>query len=97
MTTSSLESLSNSIIIYWDKETNTKNRIGKRVKELRTERQLSQKALAEQLQLAGYEFNDLTVLRIEQGTRFVPDYEVVALAAYFRVSCEYLLGLTDEK
>ncbi|MCF2683213.1 helix-turn-helix domain-containing protein [Faecalicatena contorta] len=85
------------MIIYWDKETNTKNRIGKRVKELRTERQLSQKALAEQLQLAGYEFNDLTVLRIEQGTRFVPDYEVVALAAYFRVSCEYLLGLTDEK
>ena len=66
MTTSSLESLSNSMIIYWDKETNTKNRIGKRVKELRTERQLSQKALAEQLQLAGYEFNDLTVLRIEQ-------------------------------
>ena len=85
------------MIIYWDKETNTKNRIGKRVKELRTERQLSQKALAEQLQLAGYEFNDLTVLRIEQCTRFVPDYEVVALAAYFRVSCEYLLGLTDEK
>lgn len=85
------------MIIYWDKETNTKNRIEKRVKELRTERQLSQKALAEQLQLAGYEFNDLTVLRIEQGTRFVPDYEVVALAAYFRVSCEYLLGLTDEK
>ena len=85
------------MIIYWDKETNTKNRIGKRVKELRTERQLSQKALAEQLQLAGYEFNDLTVLRIEQGTRFVPDYEVVTLAAYFRVSCEYLLGLTDEK
>ena len=85
------------MIIYWDKETNTKNRIGKRVKELRTERQLSQKALAEQLQLAGYEFNDLTVLRIEQGTRFVPDYEVVARAAYFRVSCEYLLGLTDEK
>lgn len=85
------------MIIYWDKETNTKNRIGKRVKELRTERQLSQKALAEQLQLAGYEFNDLTVLRIEQGTRFVPDYEVVALAAYFRVSCDYLLGLTNEK
>ena len=33
----------------------------------------------EQLQLAGYEISDLTVLRIEQGTRFVPDYEVVAL------------------
>ena len=84
------------MIIYWDKKTNSKNRIGKRVKELRTAKQLSQKALAEQLQLAGYEFNDLTVLRIEQGTRFVPDYEVVALAEYFQVSCDYLLGITEK-
>ena len=71
--------------------------IGQRDKELRTEKQLSQKALAEQLQLAGYEFSDLTVLRIEQGTRFVPDYEVVALAKFFHVSCEYLLGVKKRK
>ncbi len=63
--------------------------------ELRTERHLSQKALAEQL--AGYEFSDLTVLRIEKGTRFVPDYEVVALATFFHVSCEYLLGIQDKR
>lgn len=84
------------MIIYWDKNTNSKNRIGKRVKELRIAKNLSQKALAEQLQLAGYEFNDLTVLRIEQGTRFVPDYEVAALAEYFQVSCDYLLGITEK-
>lgn len=64
---------------------------------MRTERQLSQRTLAKQLQLAGYEFNDLTVLRIEQGTRFVPDYEVVALADFFHVSCEYLLGIKEER
>lgn len=84
------------MIIYWDKNTNSKNRIGKRVKKLRIAKKLSQKALAEQLQLAGYEFNDLTVLRIEQGIRFVPDYEVVALAEYFQVSCDYLLGITEK-
>ena len=84
------------MIIYWDKNTNSKNRIGKRVKELRIAKKLSQKALAEQLQLAGYEFNDLTVLRIEQGIRFVPDYEVVTLAEYFQVSCDYLLGITEK-
>ena len=78
------------MIIYWDKETNSKNRIGKRVKELRIQKKLSQKGLAEQLQL-------LTILRIEQGTRFVPDYEVVAIAEFFRVSCEYLLGVSDQK
>ena len=60
-------------------------------------KKLSQKALAEQLQLAGYEFSDLTVLRIEKGTRFVPDYEVVALAEFFHVSCEYLLGVQGKK
>ena len=65
--------------------------------ELRAERKLSQKALAEQLQLAGYEFSDLTVLRIEKGTKFVPDYEVVALAEFFHVSCDYLLGMKPEK
>lgn len=65
--------------------------------ELRTERHMSQKALAEQLQLAGYEFSDLTILRIEQGSRFVPDYEVVALAEFFHVSCEYLLGIQIQK
>ena len=84
------------MIIYWDKNTNSKNRIGKRVKKLRIAKKLSQKALAEQLQLAGYEFNDLTVLRIEQGIRFIPDYEVVALAEYFQVSCDYLLGITEK-
>lgn len=83
--------------IYWNKENNSKNIIGQRVKELRTERHMSQKALAEQLQLAGYEFSDLTILRIEQGSRFVPDYEVVALTEFFHVSCEYLLGIQIQK
>lgn len=82
--------------IYWNKDNGTKNTIGERVKELRKLKRLSQKALAEQLQLAGYEFNDLTILRIEQGTRFVPDYEVVAIATFFQVSCDYLLGMSDE-
>lgn len=47
---------------------------------------MTQKALAEQPQLAGYEFSDLTILRIENGTRFVPDYELKALAQVLRVT-----------
>jgi hypothetical protein len=35
-----------------------------------------------QLQLAGYEFNDLTVLRIEQDPLFFPDNEMVALQSF---------------
>lgn len=55
------------MIIYWDKKTNSKNRIGQRVKELRKAHNLTQKTLAAKLQLAGYDFNDLAILRIEQA------------------------------
>ena len=75
--------------IYWNGK--SKNIIGNKVKELRKQQGLTQKALAEQLQLAGYEFSDLTILRIEQGKRFVPDYEVVALAEFFNISTDNLL------
>ena len=52
---------------------------------------MTQRGLAEQLQLMGYDCTDLTILRIENGTRFVPDYEVKALAKIFAVPYETLL------
>lgn len=75
--------------IYWDGK--SKNMIGKKVKMLRKEKGLTQKELAEKLQLNGHEFSDLTILRIEQGKRFVPDYEVVALSQFFGISTDELL------
>lgn len=76
--------------IYWDGK--SKNIIGDKVKDLRKSQGLTQKELAEQLQLRGQEFSDLTVLRIEQGKRFVPDYEVVAIADFFNISTDELLS-----
>jgi len=75
--------------IYWNGD--SKNIIGAKVRMLRTEKGWSQKKLAEKLQLMGYEFSDLSILRIENGGRFVPDYEVKALAQVLEVSYEYLL------
>lgn len=75
--------------IYWDGK--SKNIIGPKIKQLRISKNLTQKALAEKLQLEGYEFSDLTILRIEQGKRFVPDYEVAILANFFNVSVDELL------
>ena len=75
--------------IYWDGK--SKNIIGPKLKALRLDAGLTQKALAEKLQLSGYEFSDLTILRIEQGKRFVPDYEIVAIADFFNVSTDELL------
>ena len=76
--------------IYWAGE--RKNIIGLRVRELRRAQGLTQKALAAKLQLAGYEFSDLTVLRIENGSRFVPDHEVIALSEVLGTTCADLLG-----
>lgn len=75
--------------IYWYGD--SKDIVGKRVKTLRLKHGLTQKQLAEKLQLNGYEFDSLTILRIEKGTRFVPDYEVVALAKVFDVKFDNLL------
>lgn len=75
--------------IYWDGK--SKNIIGNNIKKLRKERNLTQKNLAEKLQLEGHEFSDLTILRIEQDKRFVPDYEVVILADFFCITTDQLL------
>lgn len=75
--------------IYWSG--GAKNIIGPKIRALRCERGLTQKALAEKLQLRGCDVTDLTILRIENGTRFVPDYEVKALAEVFGISTDELL------
>ena len=49
--------------IYWNGH--SKNIIGNRLKELRTPQGISQKTLAARLQTEGFEFTDLTILRIE--------------------------------
>lgn len=75
--------------IYWTGS--SKNLVGPKVRTLRIQNGMTQKALAARLQLAGYDMTDLTILRIENGTRFVPDYEVKALAELFGVSYADLL------
>lgn len=80
--------------IYWSGD--SKNIIGPRIKELREKAGLSQEALAGKLSLKGTDFSSLMILRIEKGQRFVPDYELLALAEYFGVSTDYLLGRTEQ-
>ena len=61
--------------IYWTGT--SKNIVGEKVRELRHAQKLTQKGLAEKLQLIGFEFSDLTILRIVSdcdrgGRRSVP-------------------------
>ena len=76
--------------IYW--HNGRKNIIGKNLKKIRLERNLTQSDIAAALQLKGYEFDRITILRIENGLRFVPDYEVKILCEVLGVSYEDLLN-----
>ncbi len=75
--------------IYWNGV--SKNIIGAKIKQLRLQNKLTQKDMAAKLQIKGYDFTDLTILRIENGLRFVPDYEVRLLVDFFNISCDELL------
>ena len=42
--------------------------------------------MAAQLQVQGYYFSELTILRIEKGKRLVTDIELKILCDYFRIT-----------
>ena len=64
--------------------------LGKRLKELREERGLTQKQLAEQLNL-----HSVTYLHYEKAQREPPLAVLAQMAQFFEVTTDYLLGLTD--
>lgn len=75
--------------IYW--HNGQKNIIGKNLKRIRLEKRLTQNDIAAMLQLQGCEFDRITISRIENGLRFVPDYEVKLLCKVLNISYSQLL------
>lgn len=64
----------------------------KKISELRRKLDISQRELAEKLQLNGLDIDKNAIQRIEAGKRFVTDIEIVALTKVFEVSFEELLN-----
>ena len=71
----------------------SKNICGVRIKEARKRLNLSQENLAAKLQTEGVNIERDSVSRIEIGTRFVADYELLVLCRILNVTPEYLLGM----
>lgn len=71
--------------------TGEKNLIGKRLIALRDQNGFSQRDLARQLQLAGYDMDKNVITRIETNKRYVTDLELKALTEIFHVSYDYLI------
>lgn len=52
---------------------------------------MSQRMLADRLQLEGIDVDKNAIQRIESGQRFVTDIELLALSDVFNVSCDDIL------
>lgn len=78
-------------------KTGEKNLIGLHLKQLRKEHQLSQRDLARQLQLAGFDMDKNVITRIETNKRYVTDLELKALTEIFHISYDYLIDGCEKK
>ncbi len=78
--------------MFINKTSDHKNNLcGKNVAAFRKELGLSQRALADRLQLIGLDVDKNAIQRMESGQRFVTDIELVALTKALNRSFEELL------
>ena len=64
---------------------------GKNISSLRLSLKISQRELADRMQLAGIDIDKNAIQRIECGKRFVTDIEIIAFCEVLNVSYEELL------
>ncbi len=67
------------------------NICGKHIAVLRTNLKISQRELADRMQLIGIDIDKNAVQRIECGKRFVTDIEIAAFAKVFNIEVDELL------
>ncbi len=67
------------------------NVCGKNITKFRMQMGISQRALADRMQLVGIDIDKNAIQRIECGKRFVTDIEVIAFAKVFNITFEELL------
>ncbi|MBR6776524.1 MAG: helix-turn-helix transcriptional regulator [Clostridia bacterium] len=78
--------------MFRNKSLDGKNNIcGKNIAGYRMTMKISQRELADRLQLVGIDIDKNAVQRIESGKRFVTDIELVAFARVFGIPMEELI------
>lgn len=84
--------------MFKNKTSSGRNNIcGERIYELRKAHvpKMSQRILAEKMQIHGIDLDKNAIQRIESGERFVTDIELKALAKIFDISIDSLLASAD--
>lgn len=79
--------------MFKNKNNDKNNLCGERIRALRLgyPTKLSQRALADKMQLIGIDVDKNAIQRIESGARFVTDIELKAFAEIFEVSVNDLI------
>ena len=78
--------------MFINKSPNGLNNIsGKKIATYRKQRKLSQRALADNLQILGLDIDKNAIQRIEAGKRFVTDIDLKIIASFFSVPVDDLL------
>ena len=72
-----------------------KNVSGDRIREARLKRRLTQEDLAAKLQIEGVSMERDSISRVEIGTRFVTDYELMVLSKVLGVSLQWLVEMEE--
>ena len=70
------------------------NICGANIAFLRKKMKISQRALADSLQLQGIDLSKNAIQQIESGERFVTDIELKALGRFFHISTDELLQIS---
>lgn len=65
-----------------------RNIIGKRIKEIREQKNLTQEQLAARLNVLGIRIDRPMITRIENQTRYLLDYELYAISEALKVNIE---------
>lgn len=72
------------------------NLCGRRIYELRKQKRLSQRRLAEKMQLLGFDVDHYFIRRVENGERFVTDIDLVIFSRALEVPISDLLSAEDK-
>lgn len=77
--------------MFINKADGRNNICGCKIASYRKQLGLSQRALADRMQLQGFNIDKNAVQRIESGQRFVTDIELKRFATFFNVTADELL------
>ena len=79
------------------KASDGKNNItGQKIMQIRKEKKMSQRKLAEKMQLLGYDVDHYFIRRVENGERFVTDIDLVIFARTLEVDIAQLISVDSD-